>query len=161
MEQENVNPFMDNTKKRPTFLTVICILSFVGIGFVIISSLINILNMGNSQNEMMKLQTINSSLFDSVNFDIFFYYSKINNIVGFAAALICLAGVILMWRLKKLGFIIYIVGELAPTVTFFILFSSFFQNPLMSIVLMFSSILMFIVAIVFIIMYAVNLKHMS
>ena len=118
------------TTTRPAFLTVLCILSYIGCGLAIISSL-------------LQLST-----------------SILIAVLSLAASLICLLGVIQMWKLKKMGFYIYLVGEIAPLVITFatIGFASMFsfEGGIMALMTAFMSIF----PILFIILYAINLKHM-
>ncbi len=119
-----------STTERPTFLTVLCILSYIGCGLAILGGLISI--------------------------------TKISGIVNLLAALICLYGVIQMWKLKKIGFYFYLVGEILPiivtiaTIGFATMFS--FAGGIFAII---AGGLGLVFAIAFIVMYALNLKHMS
>jgi hypothetical protein len=87
--------------------------------------------------------------------------TTLSGILNLVAALICLWGVIQMWKLKKMGFYIYLVGEIAPliisiaTIGFAGLFN--FAGGLMALTVAFG----FIFSLLFIILYAVNLKHLS
>lgn len=115
--------------KRPGFLTVLCILSYIGCGFAVIGGLLSI--------------------------------TTIAGIVSLVAALLCLYGVIQMWNLKKMGFYLYLVGEIVPvivsvvTIGFASLFS--FAGGIFALI---AGGLGLILALAFIIMYALNLKHM-
>ena len=117
------------TTTRPAFLTVLCILSYIGCGLSIISSLMTI--------------------------------TTLTGILSLVAALLCLWGVIQMWKLKKMGFYLYLVGEIAPliisfaTIGFAGLFN--FAGGVMAMAVGIG----FIFSIAFIIMYAVNLKHLN
>ena len=160
MEEQDINP-LPVVKKRPEFLSVLCILSFAGIGFSFFGALINIFFNGAGKSFMMLHQ--HNSIFGSIidNQDAYYHMLYITGIAGAIAALVCLAGVLLMWNLKKAGYFIYIIGEIAPPIVsiafagrsgFGGLFESFF---------MFSLLIGFLFPIAFIILYAVNLKHMS
>jgi len=61
----------------------------------------------------------------------------------------------MMWKLKKTGFYIYVIGEIAPVILPFVLFGGFGVLGTMALVMG------LIFPIAFIIMYALNLKHMS
>jgi len=74
-------------------------------------------------------------------------------LVGVIGGLLCLVGSIQMWKLKKTGFYIYAVGEIIPPVVSMVLvgmgeFGAF-------------GIIGLIFPIVFIVLYGLNLKHMS
>jgi hypothetical protein len=161
MEPQSEEPIVEDKMKRPVFLTVLCILSFIGIVFVIITSLINVFTPSDSQKMLEKMGPMANSILASMDYDKYFYYTEINNYVSLIAAFICLMGVLMMWKLKRAGYFIYALGEITPPVIVFILFSDFFSNPLLSFAFMVSSVLMSLVAVAFLIMYSVNLKHMS
>jgi len=74
-------------------------------------------------------------------------------IIGLVAALICIYGLIQMRKLKKEGFIFYVVGELLPVLapTLFIGFHML-KSPLV--------IFMLAIAILFILLYSFQRKHL-
>jgi ABC-type multidrug transport system fused ATPase/permease subunit len=160
------------TKKRPTFLTVLCILSYIGVAFQIISAIISIgagaaasglssvgKELSQGTNELSNIEGMDQSL-SNLNeateaLDKAAQYASVVGIVNIIAALICLVGVIMMWKLKKTGFYIYAVGELgAPIVAIILMgFSTIFGGMMLFVSL--------IVPILFTILYALNLKHME
>jgi hypothetical protein len=148
-------------KKRPLFLTILCIISLLGITYIVLASVYEFYFPSASEKMLEKLTPFMGTMFDTFDTGTFIYISKIYKIIGIIAALVCLPGVILMWKLKRVGFIFYLIGELAPVISFLFLFWNFFHNPLMSIAFLLTSVLKFIVAAALIIMYAVNLKRMS
>jgi hypothetical protein len=117
------------TTTRPSFLTVLCILSYIGCGLAIIGALTTI--------------------------------TTLSGILNMASVLICLWGVIQMWLLKIMGFYIFLVGVIAPliislaTIGFAGLFN--FAGGIMALMVAFG----FIFSLIFIILYALNLKHLS
>ncbi|MFH0867248.1 MAG: hypothetical protein V1904_13720 [Bacteroidota bacterium] len=161
MEQHNSDKLTGSYKKRPVFLTVLCIISLVGILFVFYSSSVKLFSLSYTENFFQKISSLGIQMAEPIDYGNFVYNTKIYHIINLIASLVCLAGVTAMWKLKKAGYFIYAVGELAPTVTFFILFGIFFHNPLMPFTFLLTAILMFVVAVAFLIMYTVNLKHMS
>ena len=91
---------------RPTFLTVICILSFVGIGFAIIGyvgafALLGVAESAMSGMEDMAAEYGGTATTKSTGM-IWAYI-----IVGFLTAIVSLVGVLQMWKLKKSGFMLY------------------------------------------------------
>ncbi|MBI5218716.1 MAG: hypothetical protein HY958_07295 [Bacteroidia bacterium] len=152
------------TKKMPVFLKVLCILSFVGVGLAIISSIWGYFaakavsavsqgfaDLGDKLAEGQASGQMNAAM-DSVNASL--KWAGVNAIVGVIAALICLIGVIMMWKLKKTGYYIYIIGEIAPVIAGAVLMGgSFFGGMAIAMSL--------VVPIAFIVMYGLNLKHMS
>lgn len=161
MEQQEEFSVNEVKKRRPVFLTVLCILSFAGIAYVITTSLLNIIQPSKAQLMLEKFAAMGNPLLASLNIGKFLQYSEINNIISIIAALICLAGVVFMWKLKRMGFYIYAAGEIIPSLATFFLFWNFFDHPLMSLAFMISAVLMLLLSIAFLIMYAMNLKHMS
>jgi hypothetical protein len=100
---------------RPQFLKVLCILSFVACGLFILIYSLGSMAMGMSEETISGVwdKVIESQpQLESVNPVDFFHevgklclYNLLTNIAS-------LVGVILMWRLNKIGFVIYIIAEL-------------------------------------------------
>jgi hypothetical protein len=143
--------------KRPTFLTVLCILSFVGIAL----GLLNFKNYmdakaladGSSDilsgmgEEAQAMANLGASL---LGID----YGKIATgylIVG-CLNFVILAGVLMMWKQRKTGFYIYTLGQIATLGVMFGYIGGL-AGGMMGIVTG-------IFAVAFIIMYGVNMKHM-
>jgi len=154
MEQQNLDPLAE-TKKRPTFLTVLCILSFVGIGIGFISALYSLLTFS-ATTEIINTygSAMENSPFGGM-VDTLAKWGQTLYTIQMVANLICLAGVLMMWNLKKTGYFVYIVGEIAPAIASFALMGGY--GPLGTLAMV--SGLIFPVA--FIIMYGLNLKHMK
>ena len=166
MEHQNEGAFMpqadSGNNARPTFLTVLCILSFVGIGLVVLSGIINLFT-SSSGIALQMLQNTNSPFGSLIeNPDEYLSSTYINNLVGLIAALGCLAGVIMMWKLNRTGFYIYAVAEIIPPIVALVLSgrSGYGTSPFASIIVI-ALIISLIFAIAFIIMYAANLKHLN
>jgi hypothetical protein len=152
------------SKKRPTFLTVLCILSFVGCGLGLISGLKNyfdaksMLTTANLTKEVQSLpgdSKVSEAAVNSAVQMLGIDPVKISNgylMIGILNVLI-LVGVIMMWMLKKPGFFIYLVGQIACLGVMFGYIGGL-AGGLMGIVSA-------IFAVAFIIMYAVNLKYLS
>lgn len=158
------------TPKRPTLLIVICILSFVGLGWSILQGIISLIfgkftssfysmyqdmmeksmnNMGNVPPEFeAKIESIMNSALKLIQ------HLPTISAVNLICSIIALGGVILMWNLKKSGFILYAVPKVF-LIFFPMLLIGF--NFITAIVL--SSGVIFTGA--FIAMYAVNLKVMK
>lgn len=132
--------------KRPTFLSVLCILTFISSGLGSISALLTPL-FSDIMIEFLKKtpdfdETAMSETITVLQAGWGFY------LVSFVLALCSLIGAILMWKLKKIGFHFYALSNIA---------------------LLFAPMLMFGMAISwagifltasFIFLYAVNLKFM-
>ena len=164
---------MDNQSPknpRPTFLTVVCIISFVGLGWGIINNLSTLaFSSGNNfmysmvqDNLEMALSEAHASdpataaflekIFDSV-------MKLIEKLplfatLGLVCSLIALAGVIMMWNLKKIGFYLYTAAKVIMLFIPVILIGFNFMSAMISISMM-------IGAALFITLYGLNLKAMK
>lgn len=147
---------------RPSFLTVICILAFIGNGLGIFQGLIGLAMVEMYRKIFASFNAIGQQAgmpgFIDIN-AIFNAYSwfAILIIVG---SLLALTGSILMWKLKKIGFPFYLIGQILPVVGIFLFASAMFDGPFIgfSILMTFMSTLF---PIAFIIMFAVNIKHLK
>jgi hypothetical protein len=154
METQN---FME-PKKRPTFLTVLCILSYVGVGIAIIGGAWNLITLQSTIDAMKMMADtglaalvgIDKSAVEAMENWGFAVYS-----IQIISALICLWGVLLMWKLKKMGFYIYVIAEILPAVATLLLMGGFGPMGTMAMVMS------LIFPIAFIVMYALNVKHME
>lgn len=160
--------------KRPSFLTWLCILTFIGSGWAIISSIYTFTSVDKYANILAKENTlkedtvkVDSSKANHKKGEVFsekikHSFSKIlekDNLKNLAignliAALITLAGAVLMWNLKKIGFYTYIAGvAIALLVPFFL-----FGNDLIAVgATSFNNFF----GLVFIALYALNLKSLQ
>lgn len=93
---------------RPLLLTVMCILTFIGSSFIIISTVISYISMQNMSAEM---QAIMGDMIQTTQNDLL-----IKLIVGVIGSIICLVGAIMMWKLKKVGFYMYCLGTIIPLI---------------------------------------------
>ncbi|MBD5387952.1 hypothetical protein HDR68_00975 [bacterium] len=117
MESENFeNRPQENPKtERPSFLSVLCVLSFIGSG----CSLLSYLSIGMSFNTLRTL-VLESDTYEAyfamapnmrssmeIMFTLPHWYFFMNGLL-YAASL---AGAILMWRLRRVGFHIYTIAQ--------------------------------------------------
>jgi hypothetical protein len=159
---------MTEQKKRPTFLTVLCILSFIGSGLSILSSLWGLLfsrgmqavsgmaeegfseAMTEIESEAPEMGGFMGNLLGGA-MKAMEHYTLITT-VSLLVAITGLIGVIMMWKLKKIGFYVYtgaqVVGIIVPLVVI---------GGLVGGMTLFGAVF----TIAFIIMYAVNLKAME
>lgn len=101
-ENENLDSVGSTQQKgRPTFLTVLCILTFVGSGLGLLGGLFGLLGLG-----------FLSSLSASVEGDMLWA------VIALVSSALCLFGAIQMWGLKKIGFSLYLVGSVLAIVTY-------------------------------------------
>lgn len=132
--------------KRPTFLTVLCILSFVGIALSVIFGLKNYFDATS--------MAANTELNDFVAmFGMDSAAMAKSYLIVTLLNLLVLAGVWMMWKQKKMGFFMYLIGEGAQAIVPFVIIGGTVAGT--------QSLVMAIFAGVFIVMYALNLKHMS
>ena len=168
---------------RPKFLQVMCILSFVGIGFVYLFSAIGI-NKTFLQSEqdkaserdmtVQKVIQMNPEADEGAILEALSEgekYEKPNWFIGVACNILTLIGVIMMWQMKKTGFYLYTAGELVSYLLTILfcgmdgmkagihaasIWGSFAENMAIAV---FTIVVVF--DIVFIVLYAMNLKHMK
>jgi hypothetical protein len=156
MEQQNAGA----PAQRPTFLTVLCILSFIASGFAIIWSIIALLGaiaaqaivstteagLEGLQDEMaaegIEMSDAAVTATETASMGMVWAYV----IVTILATIIGLMGVIKMWKLNKSGFYLYTGASIASLVM-----GSIYAFSIMSVV----------ITVAFIAMYAMNLKHMK
>lgn len=157
MEQTNTDA--GTPAKRPTFLTVLCILTFVGVAFSLIGGIMNYFTYsalasggdmlgGMGDGEMGEAM---NSMMDAMGLD----YGKMATVAIIQALLNIpiLLGAIMMWKQKKTGFYVYTAFEIIqPLIPLFL--GMGLMGGAMAVVGL-------VLAIAFIIMYGLNLKHMS
>lgn len=158
---------------RPSFLTWLCILTFIGSGWTIISSVYTYVSADKYANILSEQRTVktDSTYEDSTHAihneqnafakKMKTSFSKILNkdnlrkdaIGKFIAALFTLMGALFMWRLRRAGFYIYIIGIIISIIIPFYLYG----NDLIAVgATSFSNFF----GLVFIALYALNLKSM-
>ena len=148
-------------KSRPTFLTVICILAFIGNGLGILQGLIG-LGMIEMYKNIFKTMGMLGQPFGpgglTLN-SIFNAYTWLALLL-ILGSLLALTGSIIMWKLRKIGFPFYLIGQILPVIGIFLFASTMFDGPMIgfSILLTFMSTLF---PIAFVIMFGVNLKHLK
>ncbi len=155
-------------KKRPVFLTVLCILTFVGSGFSLLSSVYGLAaqkTVEEMTSEMEKAQAAmgQSNVFiDAIaeNAVDIHKWTILGNYLGLGSAILGLAGALLMWKLRKSGFFIYVAGQIPPFFTLFGMYSAMKDIPFMGFAMVIGAIFAAIFSVGFVIMYGLNLKHM-
>lgn len=181
--------YENEVPKRPSFLTVLCILTFIGSGWAILSSVWSYRTAGVTSKEFttvinvqkdstvmiqkdstVKVDTV--AVNDSVNMQgrrevlpleqkMKASFSKMltkdniemSAIGNFLAALLTLAGALMMWNLRRWGFYLYILGVLVGiAIPFYIYGDNFLAVGLSSFGNFFG--------LIFIALYALNIKSM-
>jgi len=155
---------------RPTFITVLCILTFIGSGWGVISETTRYFTADSQAAAFSKVkEKANSDLQKNKkqNGDTKFAVKVVNSInaspedikkgaiSNIAGSLLCLAGAIMMWRLKRTGFYLYLAGILVSIISPFVIFGSG------NFVAIISSLFIGFVGLIFVILYGVNLKYMK
>jgi len=149
MEEKNENmaeaPTVDAPEQkpqeegRPTFLTVLCILTFIGSGLTALLLLIGLVAAGAASGVLSSIPGMG----DMAGFGSGYF------VVVLVLALSSLYGAIMMWKLKKMGFYLY---SGANVIALFI--------PMIMASGKFSFFGLFITAL-FIILYGLNLKYLK
>jgi hypothetical protein len=144
-----------NETTRPAFLKVLCILTWVGSGFGLISGLWAII--GSSASESA-IRSLGDATLDGTMENM-----KMIQYAGLACTVLCIIGSVMMWQLKKAGFFIYLIGEVAPLVLSFVLLGSLASSggPVTGGIAAAAGVIGAIFPAAFVIMYGLNLKHMK
>ncbi|MFA9370578.1 MAG: hypothetical protein ACERIH_02625 [Labilibaculum antarcticum] len=166
--EENVTT-IEVPKKRPTFLTVLCILSFIGSGFLLGATTYQYFTFEKNYPEQMGNFQSTLEMFSDAGTESGFAYESIENQmivlektsqnlgmisgVNILFAILSLLGVFLMFKLKKNGFYLYSGANLFWLLVPLVLVD--FEASMMN------ALFLGLFTILFIIMYAVNLKHME
>lgn len=152
-------------KKRPVFITVLCILTFVSCGFTFISALWRLASGNNTEESMAKLKSmpqfqdgISEKMAEGI--EKMTEWQSTADLLALGNVALCLAGALLMWKLRKSGFYLYVVGQVLPFISLFGMYSVVQNIPILGMAMLITSIFAALFAVAFVIMYAVNLKHM-
>ena len=134
----------ETTNKRPTLVSVLCILSFIGSGLGVLFSLLGVIGVGALASFLENVPGLGDALAGSdagAGIGLI-----VMNLILNAGTLF---GAIMMWKMKKLGFWIYAGSYLLQFILPMILFSGRF------------SIFGLIIMAAFIVLYGINLKKMD
>jgi len=154
--------WLEEPKKRPETLNIISILTFIGSGITILLQLYSFAKAQSNYDQIVqnqdKLDQLPGFLKRMMGSDPVGMARKTLEtrtpmlILVVVAAALCIYGAMQMRQLKKIGFPIYIIGELLPFIAYYI-----FLGPMPIISLVFG----LLINGGFIIMYATQLKHLS
>lgn len=159
--------------KRPQLLTVICILSFIMCGLGLLGGIYNIIQNTpeNMAEGIEQMRSFSPEMADKMEENMIAMqdstYMQISPYLNFVYILLSFMGILMMWKLQKKGFYLYLAGELLPYLGFIVagketmsmMGSAGGSAGEMAGVVMIALMLLFDVA--FFIMYAVNLKRMN
>lgn len=160
------------TPHRSQFLTVLCVLSFICIGFTILSNIYSAVKNTpeNMQKSIEQVRAVSPEMADQMENNMIAMqnntYMKISPYLSIVFVLISLMSVIMMWNLNKNGFYIYSIAELLPYIGFFFMDSKSITIPGLpanygSILMMVGFVLMLLFDILFVVLYQRNLKYMK
>lgn len=166
LEFENEKP------KRPTFLVVLAVLSYISLGIGSLGVLFSLISGPSSQEQMEQqeaqlyesIQVMNEAGMDDfvsiietssqqakyINNEAFYAY----NILNLLSIIIGFIGVFLMMKLKKLGFHLYVAYSLLPIIIMYAIIP-------MDLIIGASIIVSVILSAIFCVLYGLNLKHME
>lgn len=149
---------------RPTFLTVLCILTFLGSGLGLISNIYSYMNADAQAADMSKAshQIQQKKSGDQIEAKIVegmasFTAENVRKsaLGGSVSSVLCLVGAFMMWQLKRKGYYIYILGALVGAVVPFVIFGT------NNMVAMIGSVAGAFFGLLFIVLYGLNLKSMK
>ncbi len=154
MEQTNNG---GETAKRPVFLTVLCILSFIAAGFAILGYITVIGLMGAASVAVSGMESMASEMGGEMSDAMSSAMAATPGvgltwayiIVGFLTTIVGLFGVIKMWKMNKSGFMLY-TGATVVSLIMGIVYSGFA-----------ASIVGIVISAAFIVMYGLNMKHLK
>lgn len=147
------------------FLKVLCILTFIGTGLGILGSLYNIFTfdmaLESLENSKRIFRRVNMGSIDS-QIVALKKWGMTSYLATLAGNLLCLLGALMMWRLKKNGFYVYVAGQVLPLIGSALFVSSIDTSEgTMSSMVYVSFVFALIIAIAFGTMYTLNLKHLK
>ena len=119
-------------KKRPTFLTVLCILTFVGSGLGLLYGLLAIVAAGAIKGLLESIPGMSQMNGEGMMLIV----------ISAALSAASLFGAIMMWKMKKLGFYIYVAAQIAAVAISFTVMGLIFS-------------------LLFLVLYFLNFKHME
>jgi hypothetical protein len=137
---EEMNNVPQAKPARPTLLTVLCILTFIGSGLSLLLYLLAAVMFGVMADVLASIPGMGAIVGGGM----------ILFVVMFVLAFVSLFGAIKMWGLKKIGFYLYTVAQVIMIIVPFI-FIPGAQVAVMSIVF----------TVLFIVLYGLNLKVME
>lgn len=158
----------EEQKGIPTFLKVLCILTFIGAGFGIIGAIYSVAMHDFTMNMMSRsLESAQNNPFMPKNFNATYMetlekWGMVSYGLNFLGSFLCLMGAIFMWKLKKSGFYVYVLGQIVPFIAAYGLLGGMTAGGgTFGGLMLAGQILGALFPIGFIVMYAVNLKHLK
>lgn len=152
----------NEVKTRPVFLTVLCILTFVGAGFGVLAGAVGFFTIGMMRDSMELANELGRGIYEEIgmNMDAMYDWQIYANIANFSGALLCLIGALLMWKLKKVGFYLYVPGAFIPVIVG-ALAMQYIMTGLMAGFGMLGIVINVLISGGFVVMYGLNFKHLK
>lgn len=158
--------------KRSQFLKVLCILSFVMCGLSFLSGIWGIYQSTpeSMQKNIEQVRSVNPEMADQMENQMIEMqdsaYGKISPYLALVYTLISFLGVMMMWNSIKKGFYIYAIAEILPYTGFIFMGKNSLSmmgppggsGAIIGMVVM---VLMIVIDLVFVAMYAKNIKEMT
>jgi len=113
MDELTQHPLPETKPKRPNFLTVLCILTFIGSGMNMMSSMI----IAGFYDTFVEIIQVFSEKFKLPGIDLLLEAKPGYFLVSALFYLGSLAGAMLMFRLKKAGFHVYTISQILLILT--------------------------------------------
>ena len=171
MTESELNDF-DRIPERPQFLKILCILTFIGSGYLICSGLYSYFNAERNARLIVEVKINDTSnlkkdsrkrnrppvfvqnILKEVQKSMTPDNIKKDSLGKLLSGLCCIIGALLMWNLKRNGYYLYIFGVILGIATPFYLFGNNSYVILTSIFTGF-------VGVLFIIFYGMNIRSMK
>lgn len=158
--------------KRSQFLKVLCILSFIMCGISFLSGIWGIYQSTPEamQKNVEQIRSVNPEMADQMENQFIEMqsnpFSKIAPYLGLVYTLLSLLGVLLMWNLSRKGFYIYAIAEILPYTSFIFMGKNSLSmmgppGGSNSAIAMGVLIFMIVIDVVFVSLYAKNLKELK
>lgn len=163
MSDTTIDLEQEQPQKRPVFLTVLCILTWVGSGIGFLSGLVGLFTLSAAQKTYGELEraAIQETMFgDMPSLEDYIFWTNVSNATTLLTGALCILGAILMFQLKKVGFFLYVGGCVIAIVVSLMSINVLMPSGLAGFG-MIAVVLGAMVSVAFIIMYGVNLKHMK
>ena len=157
--------FLEEPRKMPDMINVLSILTFIGSGLGILTSLwyfssakklydMTLANQDKVAQAPAFVRGLQGS--DPMGVAQRTYDNRVPIVVlGLVALILCIIGAIQMRKLKKTGFYIYLIGEVLPIITSFIFIGAVAYTGVFQVI----GALLF--PVIFIILYATQLKYLK
>jgi hypothetical protein len=117
---EETEVFFEGESKRSKLLQTICILSFIMCGIMILTGLWGIKSIYMPSANELAQQAQQMKMLEKMNPEFYQTALEMNeskglsSIASLIAQVLSLFGVMMMWKLKKTGFYIYLMAEILP-----------------------------------------------